>query len=115
MKLIFNNNKKACIIVCMLLFVAQPAKLLAQQTKFNVIAFYTAKEDPAHISFVQEANQWFANKAKELHFKYDATNNWNQLNASVLANYQVILFLDTRPDSLPQRIAFQNYMEKGGA
>ncbi len=28
--------------------------------KFKVIAFYTAKNDKAHISFVHEANRWFA-------------------------------------------------------
>ena len=27
--------------------------------KFKVLAFYTGKEDRAHISFVQEANRWF--------------------------------------------------------
>ncbi|WP_255036730.1 hypothetical protein [Lacihabitans soyangensis] len=32
----------------------------AQKTKpFKAIAFYTAKNDPANISFVQEANRWF--------------------------------------------------------
>jgi len=30
-----------------------------QQPKFSVIAFFTAKKDPAHISFVHEAEQWF--------------------------------------------------------
>jgi hypothetical protein len=27
--------------------------------KFRVIAFFTAKQDQAHISFVHEANRWF--------------------------------------------------------
>ena len=27
--------------------------------KFRVIAFFTAKQDQAHISFVEEANRWF--------------------------------------------------------
>jgi hypothetical protein len=97
------------------MFTVLSIHLEAQQTKFNVIAFYTAKEDPAHISFVHEANQWFSTKGKELHFKYDSTNNWNNLNAGFLANYQLVIFLDTRPDSLPQRLAFQNYMKNGGA
>jgi hypothetical protein len=91
------------------------AEAQSKKWKFKVIAFYTAKEDPAHISFVHEANKWFSDQGEKLLFKYDATNNWNNLNDTFLTNYQVVLFLDTRPDSLPQRIAFQKYMDRGGA
>src|SRR6478672_13175881 len=83
--------------------------------KFKVIAFYTAKQDLAHISFVHEANQWFPKMAAKYHFTYDSTNNWNNLNDSFLMQYQVVIFLDTRPDSLPQRLAFETYMKNGGA
>jgi hypothetical protein len=51
---------------------------------FRVIAFYTAKNDLAH------------------------------MNSSFLSKYQVVVFLDTRPDSMPQREAFRHYMENGG-
>jgi hypothetical protein len=81
---------------------------------FKVIAFYTAKNDQAHISFVNEANKWFAKMASLNNFEYDSTNDWNNLNSKFLSGYQVVIFLDTRPDSLPQRIAFENYMEHGG-
>ncbi len=37
---------------------------------FRVIAFYTAKYDPAHISFVHEANRRFPEMAKKYHFSY---------------------------------------------
>ena len=83
--------------------------------EFKVIAFYTAKNDQAHISFVHEANRWFAKAANQYNFNYDSTNNWNDMNDSFLAKYQVIVFLDTRPDSLPQREAFRKYMDTGGA
>ncbi|MGG9962425.1 ThuA domain-containing protein [Ferruginibacter sp. SUN106] len=89
----------------------------AQKNKvsFKVIGFYTAKNDLAHISFVHEANQWFSKMGAEYHFTYDSTNNWNNLNAAFLADYKLVIFLDTRPDSLPQRQAFENYMKNGGA
>jgi hypothetical protein len=83
--------------------------------EFKVIAFYTAKNDAAHISFVHEANRWFAAIAGKYNFTYDSTNNWNNLNARFLTHYQVVIFLDTRPDSITQRVAFRKYMEKGGA
>ncbi len=83
--------------------------------KFKVIAFYTGKNDLAHISFVHEANNWFPKMAKKYHFVYDSTNNWNNLNAEFLSHYQVVIFLDTRPDDSLQRVAFEKYMQHGGA
>jgi hypothetical protein len=82
---------------------------------FKVIAFYTGKNDLAHISFVNEANEWFPKIAEKYHFTYEATTNWDNLNTDFLSRYQVVLFLDTRPEKPAQREAFQNYMEHGGA
>ena len=87
---------------------------IAQKPKFKVIAFYTAKSDLAHISFVHEANNWFPEMAKKYNFSYDSTKNWSNLNAEFLSHYQVVLFLDTRPEDPAQRAAFQKYMEDGG-
>lgn len=81
---------------------------------FHVIAFYTGKDDLAHISFVKEANQWFPQAATKYNFTYESTTNWNDLNTEKLSHYQVVLFLDTRPEKPDQRAAFQNYMENGG-
>src|SRR5213594_1001823 len=82
---------------------------------FRVIAFFTAQQDPAHISFVHEAERWFPEMAAKYHFSYDTTSNWRNLNADFLAAYQVVVFLDTRPEEAAQRAAFQAYMEHGGA
>jgi hypothetical protein len=86
-----------------------------QKAKFSVLAFYTAKHDQAHISFVHEANRWFAQQAALYHFQYDSTNDWSLLNTGTVSKYQVIIFLDTRPDDAAQRTAFENYMHNGGA
>ena len=67
--------------------------------RFKVIAFYTGKADAAHISFVNEAKPWFARMAAEHHFSFESTTNWDNLNLEFLAPYQVVVFLDTRPDS----------------
>lgn len=87
----------------------------AKSQSFRVIAFYTAKQDLAHISFVHEANKWFAEQSNKYHFKYDSTNDWDKMDSSLLSSYDVVIFLDTRPDSIPQRETFRNYMERGGA
>ncbi|RZK70150.1 MAG: ThuA domain-containing protein [Pedobacter sp.] len=96
---------------------AQTAKSNAQirKSKFNVIAFYTGKNDQAHVSFVHEANKWFPKMALKHGFSYDSTSNWNNLNAKFLTKYQVVLFLDTRPEDPAQRKAFEEYMKTGGA
>ena len=93
------------------------ANLLAQSPapQFKVVAFYTGRNDQAHISFVREANRWFPQMAAKYNFSYEATTNWSQMNAAFLAHFQVVLFLDTRPDDPAQRKAFEDYMEHGGA
>jgi hypothetical protein len=83
--------------------------------KFRVIAFFTAKQDQAHISFVNEANRWFPQIAAKYNFSYDSTSDWQNLNSEFLAKYQVVVFLDTRPEDPAQRAAFEAYMEHGGA
>jgi hypothetical protein len=82
---------------------------------FHVVAFYTGKNDLAHISFVKEANEWFRQKASEENFTYEATNDWNNMNDAFLSKYQVVMFLDTRPDSTAHRQAFEKFMNNGGA
>lgn len=83
--------------------------------KFKVIAFYTGKDDLAHISFVREANRWFPTVAAQNGFSYESTTNWADLSLDFLSHYQVVLFLDSRPEKAAQREAFQKYMEQGGA
>jgi uncharacterized protein len=85
------------------------------EPQFKVIAFYTGKNDLAHISFVHEANQWFPQMARKYNFVYDSTTNWSDLNQEFLSHYQVVIFLDTRPEEPLQRKAFEQYMEGGGA
>lgn len=112
-----QNTLGLAILLCLSLSsygqseVSAPAK----PPKFKVLAFYTARNDQAHISFVREANRWFPKMAQQYEFTYDATNDWNNLNDDFLSRFQVVLFLDTRPDDPAQRAAFRRYMEKGGA
>jgi uncharacterized protein len=83
--------------------------------EFRAISFFTARHDPAHISFVREAHAWFQNMSVKNNFIYDTTSNWGKLNRSVLSKYDVVIFLDTRPEEPAQRQAFQEYMESGGS
>jgi hypothetical protein len=101
-------------LIVLLLFISN---IHAQHhgSKFKVIGFYTARNDQAHISFVHEANKWFSKMSQKNNFSYDSTNQWENLNAKFLSGYQVVLFLDTRPEDALQREAFKKYMENGGS
>jgi type 1 glutamine amidotransferase len=102
------------ILVCFLHIINIPHAVSQQKATFNVLGVYTAKHDLAHISFVHEANKWFAQQASRYHFQYDSTNDWSQLNTNNLATYQVVIFLDTRPDDPAQRTALESYLHQGG-
>ena len=105
---------KKMMLVLFIILTVSP--LFAQQKPlFRVIAFYTAKEDQAHISFVHEANRFFPAMATKYHFQYDSTNDWNNMNTAFLQQYNVVLFFDTRPEKPEQRKAFETYMKDGGA
>jgi uncharacterized protein len=82
---------------------------------FRVVAFFTARQDAAHISFVQEAVRWLPRVAAANHFRVDTTSDWRNLNADFLSGVDVVVFLDTRPEGPAQRAAFRAYMERGGA
>lgn len=81
---------------------------------FRVLAFFTGKQDQAHISFLGEAVKWFPQQAAANGFTFDTTSDWSRLNDAALAPYRVVVFLDTRPENPAQRAAFQRYVERGG-
>jgi hypothetical protein len=102
-------------VVALLLLLSFHTSSAQKKSSFKVLAFYTAKSDLAHISFVHEANKWFPAMASKYGFSYDSTNDWSKMNDTVLAKYNVVIFLDTRPDDSTQRVAFEKYMKNGGA
>ncbi len=110
-----KRKSQQIVLLLIALFFILHSLAAGRTPRFSVIAFYTAKNDQAHISFVGEANRWFEKQSHHHSFTYRATNNWEELNDSTLAHYQVVLFLDTRPEQPEQRAAFEKYMENGGA
>jgi hypothetical protein len=101
----------AAVCYCIFTFISCQTR----KPDFGVIAFYNPGDEQAHLSFVHEANRWFATMAEKHNFIYDSTGDWNLLNPENLSRYQVVLFLDARPDSARQRAAFQRFMENGGS
>jgi len=104
-------------LVITLLLCGFPFYLVAQNSspEFKVVSFYKGINDPAHVSFVKEANTWFSKMAIEKNFIYNSTNDWDNMNPEFLSGYDVVVFLDVRPDSANHRKAFEQYMENGGS
>ena len=113
-----KKSLKEYILICGVCSICLLPNYVTAQSKtavFKVISFFTGKQDQAHISFVKEANSWFPKIAKKYNFSYDTTSNLTNLNTEFLKKYQLIIFLDSRPDEPLQRAAFENYMQNGGA
>ncbi len=104
----------AILLVLTVLTVSIASYAADRSPRFHVIAFYTGQRDRAHISFVREANPWFTELARAHDFTYEATTDWSRLNTESLSHYQLVIFLDTRPEDAAQRQAFRQYMEQGG-
>jgi uncharacterized protein len=111
------RTRTALALACLLLVSACAKHVVPRPSEpsFRVLAFFTGKQDQAHISFLGEAVKWFPEQAARNGFSFDTTSDWRRLNDTVLARYQVVVFLDTRPEDSAQRAAFQRYMERGGA
>lgn len=109
-----HHHLKYFIPLLLLFSLMSSLTVMARRPAYKVIAFYTGKNDQAHISFVNEANRWFSEISKKVRFSYESTNNWENMNADYLRAYKIVVFLDTRPEKESQRKAFEEYMRNGG-
>jgi YVTN family beta-propeller protein len=87
----------------------------APKAQFHVVAFYSATAEPDHVQFAENALKFFSALAVSGNYTFDSTTDWANLNASYLKNYQVVIWLNESPSGAEQRLAFQRYMESGGA
>jgi YVTN family beta-propeller protein len=95
---------------------AQPSNpKVGQKTQFQVIAFYSRSSEPDHVHFAEDALKFFSAVAAKDNFTFDSTDDWANLNASYLKKCQVVIWLNDAPSNAEQRLAFQQYMETGGA
>src|SRR5271168_468898 len=92
-----------------------PGVALARQKSFRVLAFYTAKGEPDHIAFAEQALPFFADLAKKDNFYFESTTRWEDLNAEKLKDFQLVLWINDFPVKAEQRTAFEDYMKHGGA
>jgi len=88
---------------------------LGQHLQFRVIAFYSPSAEPDHVQFAEGALKFFSALAEKDNFTFDSTSNWANTNAAYLRKYQVVIWLTDSPTNPEQRLAFQHYIDTGGA
>jgi hypothetical protein len=87
---------------------------VAQAKPFRVLAFYSLHVEQDHVDFAMQAIPFFQAMARRDHFEFKTTSNWDDMNPTVLKQYQVVMWLDEFPSMPAQRKAFEEYMEHGG-
>ena len=94
---------------------AGSARPQAPQPKFHVLAFYSEHTEADHVEFARQALTFFKTQAAQHQFEWEATTNWDDMNEANLRHYQVVVWLNDDPHTPAQRIAFEQYMNHGGA
>ncbi len=84
-------------------------------TQPRVLALYSTDVEGDHVDFARQALPFLDTFARANHVTVIPSTNWDDLNATTLAGFQLVLWLDDFPHSPAQRAAFEQYMEHGGA
>lgn len=102
-------------IVIAILLVAGLLPATAQQQKQPlVLAFYATDVEQDHVDFAEQAVGFYAAGAAAGQYRFEATTDWNQMNAERLKDVQAVLWFNDAPRTEQQRKAFEQYMEHGG-
>jgi type 1 glutamine amidotransferase len=102
------------LLAAALLYVT-PSAIFGQAPAFHALAFYSTTVEADHVAFAEQAIAFYKVAATKDNFDFKVTTRWDDLNASTLSNYQVVLWLDDSPHTETQRRAFEEYMGHGGA
>jgi YVTN family beta-propeller protein len=107
------NARRLLFLLALAAQVVSP--VVAQQSGFKVLAFYSAIAEPDHVQFAQDARKFLNERAASEGFTFEATTKWEDLNDESVKTCQLVLWLNESPTNPEQRRAFERYMEHGGA
>ncbi|MGB7285006.1 MAG: ThuA domain-containing protein [Candidatus Acidiferrum sp.] len=89
--------------------------VMGQTPRFRALVFYSTKVERDHVQFAEDALRFLSRVASKDQFRVDTSTDWDDLNEARLKNYQLVIWLNESPTKPEQRLAFQQYMEHGGA
>ena len=86
----------------------------AKAPRFKALIYYTQHAEEAHVQFAEQATTFF----KKLNYGdglvLDITTDFSKYPYEKLKEYNVIIMLNTSPNTKAERDAFEQYMENGG-
>lgn len=86
----------------------------AKAPRFKALIYYTQHAEEAHVQFAEQATTFFKKLNYGDGFVLDITTDFSKYPYEKLKEYQVIIMLNTSPNTKAERDAFEQYMENGG-
>lgn len=86
----------------------------AKAPRFKVLIYYTQHAEEAHVQFAEQATTFFKKLNYGDGFVLDITTDFSKYPYEKLKAYNVIIMLNTSPNTKAERDAFEQYMENGG-
>lgn len=86
----------------------------AKAPRFKALIYYTQHAEEAHVQFAEQATTFFKKLNYGDGFVLDITTDFSKYPYEKLKEYNVIIMLNTSPNTKVERDAFEQYMENGG-
>ena len=86
----------------------------AKAPRFKALIYYTQHAEEAHVQFAEQATTFFKKLNYGDGFVLDNTTDFSKYPYEKLKEYNVIIMLNTSPNTKAERDAFEQYMENGG-
>ncbi len=107
--------KRLAIFVFAVATLVWPPAAWCGTPQFHVLVFHSTDVEPDHVQFAEDALKLLGKFAVKDNFAFDSSTSWNDLNEEKLQHYELVIWLNDSPRNPQQRLAFQKYMEHGGA
>ena len=86
----------------------------AKAPRFKALIYYTQHAEEARVQFAEQATTFFKKLNYGDGFVLDITTDFSKYPYEKLKEYNVIIMLNTSPNTKAERDAFEQYMENGG-
>ena len=86
----------------------------AKAPRFKALIYYMQHAEEAHVQFAEQATTFFKKLNYGDGFVLDITTDFSKYPYEKLKEYNVIIMLNTSPNTKAERDAFEQYMENGG-
>lgn len=86
----------------------------AKAPRFKALIYYTQHAEEAHVQFAEQATTFFKKLNYGDGFVLDITTDFSKYPYEKLKEYNVIIMLNTSPNTKAERDAFEQYMKNGG-